>query len=364
MKVIILAQAFDSHTAPIKWALQQAGYKVACWAGLAWTEERQASLRFDKKTRLTLGSDELGPGDVVWIRQPELPLPNPEVLESDKKFADHEYQSFHGSIAYMLEALPVRCVNKYSAAQFINNKGVQLHLANACGFKVPRTLFSNSPQAARSFLTSNSSRMICKAFATHMWERPDQGKVAITKTFEITSEQLPEDEIFTFAPGIYQDMVVKQFDVRTVLMGNRVYSHALHNPKKALDWRADACHGRVEVEPIATPRDIEERLVAFAGRAGICFGSVDFAVDMAGQWWFLEINEEGQFLWLDQTNRAARMQERFCAFLTMPEGSTESLEERAGLFPSFSDYESSVGEQDLAKAAAAFPVPSLLPVEP
>lgn len=363
MKIIILSMAGDNHTAPIKWALQQAGYTVVCWAGLSWTEERQASLLFDGQTKLTLGPHEVEAGDVVWIRRPELPEPNPGVLEADKKFAGHEYRNFYQTIAYMFEALPVRCINKYSAVRCINNKGVQLHLANLCGLNVPHTLLSNSPQAAKDYFNSSTSRTICKAFTPHMWERRSHGDVAITETFEITRDDLPEDEIFTFAPGIYQDMVVKQFDVRTVLMGNRVYSHTLRTPKKALDWRGEASRGRVEVEVIATPSDVEQKLVMFAQRAGICFGSVDFAVDSDGKWWFLEINEEGQFLWLDQMNPAAKMQERFCAFLTMPEGSTESLEERGRLFLSYADYVNFPDKRD-EQLAPPIPVGTFLSVEP
>ena len=356
MKIIILAPATDSHTAAVKWALQQAGYEVACWAGLSWIEQGQASLLFDNKTKLTLGPYEVEPGDVVWIRRPELPVHHPDVLEADKKFARNEYHNFYQTISCMFEALPVRCINRQSAARFINNKGVQLHLARACGLRVPNTLISNSPQATKDFVGSSSRRLICKAFTPHMWERRSQREVAITETFEITGQQLPEDDVLTFAPGIYQDMVVKQFDIRTVLMGNRIYSHAVHNPKHALDWRGDAARGRVAVEIIPTPPEIEAQLLAFAGKAGICFGSVDFAVDMDGRWWFLEINEEGQFLWLDQKNSAARTLERFCAFLTMPEGSIESLEERAALFLSFSDYEKSPQKEDLPETEVPEPV--------
>jgi hypothetical protein len=79
-------------------------------------------------------------------------------------------------------------------------------------------------------------------------------------------------------------------------------------------------------------------MLEFARKSGICFGSADFAVDKDGQWWFLEINEQGQFLWLDQLNPQARTLEKFCAFITAPEGSTEPLENRQGLFPTFSDY--------------------------
>jgi glutathione synthase/RimK-type ligase-like ATP-grasp enzyme len=339
MKIIVLAQENDNHTAPIKWALEQGGYQVACWGGVSWTEEQQVSLLMDEQPKVTLGPHTVEPGDAIWIRRLDQPVPNPRVSEADKKFADLEYRSFHNCVAYMLETLPVWCINKFSASRFINNKSVQLHLARSCGLRVPKALMSNSPRAVKDFFDHNPNRAICKAFTPHVWQRQGVGGVAVTETFELNREQLPADEVLTYAPGIYQDMVVKQFDIRMVLMGHRVYSYALHNPLKALDWRQDAGMGKIEVEIVPTPPEVERGILAFAKKAGICFGSIDFAVDASGEWWFLEINEQGQFLWLDQFNRAVKTQEKFCAFITAPEGSTQPLEEREGEFPSFGEYE-------------------------
>jgi hypothetical protein len=338
MKIIILAQEKENHTAPIQWALERAGYQVACWAGLSWTEEQQASLLLGQHPNMVLGRHAVEPGDVVWVRQPGDPGHNPKVAEADRKFAAAEYHRFYDSIAYMLETLPVWCINRFSASRMVKNKAVQLRLARTCGLKIPKTLMSNSPGAVKNFIDHNPGRTICKAFAPHLWQSEDGG-VAVNGTFELSREQLPADEVFTLAPGIYQHMVVKQFDVRTVLMGSNVYSYGVHTANNALDWRRDAGIGNIEVEIIATPGDIESGILAFAKKAGICFGSMDFAVDMNGQWWFLEINEQGQFLWLDAFNRESKLQEKFCAFITALEGSTQPLEEREGLFPSFIEYE-------------------------
>jgi glutathione synthase/RimK-type ligase-like ATP-grasp enzyme len=357
MKIIVLAQELDNHTAPIKWALEQAGYQVACWAGLSWTEQQQASLLLDEQSELNLGPFTVEPGDAVWIRRPDPPMQNPKVSEHDKKFAEFEYLSFYQAVAHTLETLPVRCINKFSARNFIHNKSVQLRLARACGLKVPRTLMSNSPRAIKKFFDHNPSRTICKGFNPHTWQQGDTGGVAVTETFELTREQLPVDEILTYAPAIYQEMVVKQFDVRTVIMGNRIYSCALHNSKKSLDWRQDAGRGTVEVEVVATPPEVEQGILNFVQKAGICFGSMDFAVDTSGTWWFLEINEQGQFLWLDQFSPEAKLQEKFCAFITNPEGSARSIEERQGLFPSFAQYleiyEKTLEAPDLISVSAA-----------
>ena len=340
MKILIVAQENDNHTAPMKWALQQANFAVCCWAGVGYSEKRQASISVTSGNCLQLAEHVLEPGDVVWVRRPEPPKLNPQAAPEDRKFAVAEYRWFFHSVMYLLETLPIRCINKYSASRFINNKSVQLLIAKACGMHVPATLMTNSPEAVRSYLRQTPSRTICKAFFPHIWEKQVRTSVAVTETFELTQEMLPEhDEVLTYAPAIYQQMVVKQFDVRMVLLGNAVYSYSLHNPTGAIDWRQDASQGLVQVQPIDTPPEVEQGVLAFAARSQIAYGSFDFAVDDNGQWWFLEVNEGGQFLWLDDFNPSLHVQEKFAAFLTSPEGSSkEILEERQQLFPSWKEY--------------------------
>ena len=339
MKVVILAPENDNHTAPLKWALEQADYEVACWAGLGWSAERQTSISFSDEAELTLGSHTVAPGDVVWVRRPEQPRPNPKVAAADKKFAEGEYRWFGHSILYLLDDLPIRCINKYSASRVINNKSVQLLLAKRCGMNVPHTLMSNSPSKVRDYFQRNPDRLICKAFFPHIWQKETSKSVAVTETFEIDKGRLPSDAVLTYAPAIYQEMVVKQFDVRMVLLGAAVYSCALYNPKGAIDWRQDTNQGLVQVEKIETPAAVEKAVLAFAEKSGISYGSFDFAIDSEGRWWFLEVNEGGQFLWLDAFNNNVHMQEKFLAFLTSPEGSPRQIiEDRQSLFPSWKDY--------------------------
>jgi glutathione synthase/RimK-type ligase-like ATP-grasp enzyme len=339
MKILIVAPENDNHTAPLKWALQRAGFGVACWAGVGWSEKRQAAISLSNGNRVQLGEHILEPGDVVWVRRPDPPKLNPRAAPEDTKFAATEYRWFFHSVMYLFETLPVRCINKYSASRLINNKSVQLLLARNCGMNVPATLMTNSPSAVRNYFRESASRMICKAFYPHIWQKQTKDAVAVTETFELTESMLPEDEVLTYAPAIYQELVVKQFDVRMVLLGSAVYSYSVHNPTGAIDWRQDAGQGLVQIQPIDTPPEVERGVLAFAARSQIAYGSFDFAVDNSGQWWFLEVNEGGQFLWLDDFNPSLHVQEKFLAFLTSPEGSSkEILEAKQSLFPSWREY--------------------------
>ncbi|MBV9761934.1 MAG: hypothetical protein JO340_15335 [Acidobacteriaceae bacterium] len=363
MKIFILAPDSDNHTAPLKWALQKAGFGVECWPGLGWAEKRQASILLTDSNRIQLGGHVLEPGDVVWVRRPDPPKLNPGAAPEDLKFASTEYRWFFHSVMYLLDELPVRCINKYSASRLINNKSVQLLFARECGMKVPATLMTNSPAAVHSYLRQCASRTICKTFFPHIWKKQTNSSVAVTETFELSEEMLPEDEVLTYAPAIYQEMVAKEFDVRMVVLGEAVYSYALHNPTGAIDWRQDAGQGLVRVEALETPTEIEEKVLAFTSRAQIAYGSFDFAVDASGHWWFLEVNEGGQFLWLDDFNPGLRVQEKFLAFLTAPERSSkEFLEERQALFPSWKDYLASP-EKDAQPPEDADPEAAFVSVE-
>jgi glutathione synthase/RimK-type ligase-like ATP-grasp enzyme len=337
MKIVVLAHPKDDHAAPVQWALQQAGYQTFCWSGVSWTEAEQASMLVDESLSISLGAHRLEQGDVLWLRQ------------SDHQASDHQAEpeedgppspSFFDELGHMFEKLPVRCVNPYSALRLVRNKAVQLLLARKSGLKVPETVISNSPTAVREFFDRHPSDAICKAFATHVWQQQGSTDISVTETFCLNREELPaDDEIFTYAPAIYQEKVRKQFDVRAVLMGDRVYSFALRTPANSLDWRHDAALRKVTVEEVATPPAVERGILSFARQTGVCFGSLDLAVDQNGEWWFLEINEQGQFLWLDDLCPEARLLEKFCAFLTARQGATHRLEDRQGLFPSTAEYE-------------------------
>src|SRR4029077_7714717 len=215
----------------------------------------------------------------------------------------------------------------YSASCLVRNKAVQLRLAGASGLKIPATLMSNSPAAVREFFDKYPNNAICKTFASHVWQQQGSEDLMVTETFSLNREELPgDDEVFTYSPAIYQEKVRKQFDVRAVLMGERVYSFAVRPAANSLDWRHDAALRKVVVERIATPAAVESGILRFAAAAGVCTGSLDFAVDRNGEWWFLEINEQGQFLWLDDLCQQAQLLEKFCAFLTAPQGSKQTLE--------------------------------------
>src|SRR5690242_2196176 len=88
MKIIVLAHPKDDHAAPVRWALEQAGYQTACWSGVSPDEQDQASLLVDEQPCIRLGKYRLESDDVLWLRQADHHASDHH--SSDHQASDHK----------------------------------------------------------------------------------------------------------------------------------------------------------------------------------------------------------------------------------------------------------------------------------
>lgn len=87
----------------------------------------------------------------------------------------------------------------------------------------------------------------------------------------------------------------------------------LHEGSK-LDWRAMQGEN-LNVELYKLPSQIERRIRQFMNNLGIVFGSLDFIVTHDNEYIFLEVNEQGQFLWLEELNPEIKILDMFVNFI-------------------------------------------------
>jgi len=83
------------------------------------------------------------------------------------------------------------------------------------------------------------------------------------------------------------------------------------------DWRQDV--DQLEIEPFELPSAVSEALRDFMQTLGLRFGAIDMIVTPNGDYVFLEVNEMGQFLWIDQMAPQSQLLAHFCAFLCCAE---------------------------------------------
>jgi hypothetical protein len=120
----------------------------------------------------------------------------------------------------------------------------------------------------------------------------------------------------TAAPGIFQELTEKLFEVRITAMGHQLYAVKIHSQEISsarMDWRAAT--EEIRLEPMTVPKSVQRACRAVMRDLGLVFGCFDFIVTPAGEYLFLEVNESGAFLWLEEQLPELRLVDAFCEFL-------------------------------------------------
>jgi glutathione synthase/RimK-type ligase-like ATP-grasp enzyme len=70
------------------------------------------------------------------------------------------------------------------------------------------------------------------------------------------------------------------------------------NPGSLLDWRAD--YDALRYEPVTLPDSVESSLLRMTKRLGLSFAAADFVVTADDQHYFVDLNPNGQWGWIQQ----------------------------------------------------------------
>lgn len=184
----------------------------------------------------------------------------------------------------------------------------------AAGLTVPPTLCSNDPTKIRDFLDRYEGRAVYKPFYPAQW-RQENGS-ALTFTSNVGREDLPDDDVLCLTPGIFQQRVEKAHELRLTYIGSHLVAAKLLSqeiPGARLDWKL--AFTDLRVLPVEIPEPIDLGCRELLRRLGIIFGCIDMIVTPGGEHVFVEVNEMGQFLWVEELNPELRLLDPFCEFL-------------------------------------------------
>jgi hypothetical protein len=321
--VLIATEVLDTHAVAVALALQDRGHQVTRVFGEDMPQKLSASFSIGDGADPVF--DLAAPGlarpsqrfDVVWYRRPCGPnLPAGVLHKDDETPAAQENRHFlNGLWGYF--GRDAFWINSMGGRQRANSKLLQLTEANRCGFALPHTLISNEPQRIREFIRTNRpGATIYKAFDGHFWDLPAGGR-AMNYTVKITEESLPSDTLLRVTPGIFQCEVAKACELRVTYFGDHAVAAKLHSQAQAstaLDWRMVPPE-HIRIEPYELPPAVDAACRQLMRRLGIVFGCFDLIVTPGGEHVFLEVNEMGQFLWLEQVNPEFAMLDTFIDFI-------------------------------------------------
>jgi glutathione synthase/RimK-type ligase-like ATP-grasp enzyme len=322
-KILIPSLKGDSDAMLLSTALLMRGHKTVRWVGDNYPTIDRSSYfigngisKFGsvKGFDFELSSEDI---DVVWLRRPRWPGLPSYLHHSDREIAEQECRAYITSF-YQASWRTAVWVNELEARRRANSKLLQLRFAAEIGLKIPLTLVSNDPDDIRKFLSENSGNAIVKPIIGGAFS--DVHEHRITYTAEISSDALPEEKMISACPCIYQEKVSKKTEVRLTFFGAEAVAIELDSQKHKstkLDWRAGDTRA-LRYRPAEIPADIYAKCRILMKRLGIIHGSFDFACHEDGSWIFFEVNEAGQFLWMEDFCPELRLLDIASEFLAAP----------------------------------------------
>mgnify|MGYP003641848478 CR=1 FL=1 len=231
-----------------------------------------------------------------YYRRPQSPLPPSATLSPlVQSYCVDEWSAVLRSLWNALEG---KWLNSPFAILRAEDKPRQLREALALGFDVPDTLISNDFECASAFVDEAPS--IGKPLRRALVEQGGHGEVLFTS--RISGLQHGDAEAVAIAPVIYQREVVKACDVRVTVVGDRIFATAIHSQstdETSVDWRKGA-RPDLAHEAIELPDSVQRLCLSLTRRLDLSFGAIDLVLDTAGRYWFLEINPNGQWAWIER----------------------------------------------------------------
>lgn len=291
----------DIHAGAVAWALADRGIATR-WMCLSDFPARAThSFELGEAADATAGSLPDADCDFVWIRRIGRSPGVPDGLDArDAEACRRESERFFWGLLHVLapQAWWVNPLTSFMTSR--HNKLHQLRLAQACGMTVPQTLASNDPARIGAFVRAHGGRVIAKPFFPHLWNTRDGRSYEYLSSL-VTEQDLADPRVLQASPLIYQHFVDKAFEVRVAIFGQAVIAARLDtrgDPDLAVDWRHAAKHPTVT--PFQLPDHVREGCLRVMAMLGLVHGSFDFIVRPDGGFVFLEVNESGQCLWMEE----------------------------------------------------------------
>jgi ATP-grasp ribosomal peptide maturase len=249
-------------------------------AGTAWTTQLRSKLR----------SVDLDDVCGAYYRRPSA-FEFPPMADTDRRWAELEARIGLGGL---LATLP-NWLNHPSRIGYAEYKPVQLAAAAVAGLGVPRTLITNDPDAAARF-AAETGPVIYKPFSSPI-ER--DGRRMFVYTSPVGDGDLADDAIRHTA-HLFQEQLEKAYEVRLTVVDDQFFPARLTATSAAgqIDWRSD--YDAIEYAVASPPDHVRVGVCELLQSLGLRFAAIDFVVTPAGEWYFLDLNPNGQWAWIEQ----------------------------------------------------------------
>lgn len=191
-------------------------------------------------------------------------------------------------------------VNDLQRERAAENKQRQLRLAARAGLRVPRTLVTNDPAAARQFFADTEGQTVAKLL------RPLTVSMSAAEPFVYTNRIRKEDldcaESLRHSPMVFQELIPKARELRVAWVAGVAFAGALDASGTSggqTDWRR-AAPDECRWQKAMLPAEVASALQTLMSELGLVFGAVDLICTPSGEHVFLEVNPSGEWGMLER----------------------------------------------------------------
>jgi ATP-GRASP peptide maturase of grasp-with-spasm system len=177
------------------------------------------------------------------------------------------------------------------------NKLDILMRAKLNGFRIPETMVTSHKKDIQSFFSANKGKVITKVLSDGLSMTVSNGVYLKTYT-EIVTEEMLADCHEHFFPSVFQEEIIKKFEIRTFYLKGEFYSMAIFSQLNSItktDFRRFENQGTPRSVPFNLPKEYELKLAVLINEIGLNCCSIDLAYSTNNEFVFFEINPIGQF---------------------------------------------------------------------
>ena len=215
----------------------------------------------------------------------------PDFSEYNQMYSQVLTSDFISYIEGIIEVFSSKVLTRPSILKRADNKVVQSQLARKFKLKMPKSLISNSDESVRDFISPEKDYIV-KPLSV--------GRVVTDENIKIVQTNLVNKslEIPKLAknPTYFQSYIEKSYELRVTVINKNIFSVKIYSQDK-VDWRS--LNNDIQYELTEIPKELKKKCLSLMKDLKINFAAFDFIFNN-GEYYFLELNANGQWLWLEE----------------------------------------------------------------
>lgn len=227
----------------------------------------------------------------VWFRRTMLPAIDMQ-SESHRKYIINEIDAFLKNIFSVIDA---KWLSVPNAVYHAENKLYQLRIASRLGFNIPETLVTCTHSEVIDFYNKHKQVIVKPISHTRV---SCMGNSEFIFTNKLTDQHIEYILSFDLTPCLFQREIKKKLELRVTVVKDKTFAaqvNSQEDEETLTDWRKK----KLAFKVFELPNAIHKLCVELVKELNLLFGAIDLILSPDGTYTFLEINPNGQWVWIE-----------------------------------------------------------------